>query len=95
MTQRGRITGPPRSFLASGTWPEGTLRADAPVGAGYAAAISRNLAVAIAGMNKSALAEQTDLARSTIHDILTGRTWPDLVTLAKLEDHLDVRLWPR
>ncbi len=34
------------------------------------------------------------LARSTVQDLLAGRTWADLVTLAKLEEVVDAGLWP-
>lgn len=94
MTQRGSIRGVPREFLVTGTWPDGQLRADTPIGVRYAAAITRNLKVAMEGRTQSGLAEEISIARSTLHDILTGRSWPDLSTLAKLEDALEARLWP-
>ncbi len=43
----------------------------------------------------AAVCRDAGLARSTVQDLLAGRTWPDLVTLAKLEDALDARLWPQ
>lgn len=94
MTQRGAIRGVPRDFVASGEWPHGRLRKDAPVGVRYAAEITKNLEAAMEGRTKSGLAEEISMARSTLHDILTGRSWPDLSTLAKLEEALDTSLWP-
>lgn len=38
------------------------------------------------------ITEQAELARSTLDDIVHGRTWPDVVTLAMLAATLDVRL---
>ncbi len=35
------------------------------------------------------------MARSTLYDILNGTTWPDLVTLVALEEHLHVAIIPR
>lgn len=78
----------------SGTWPEGTLRKDTPIGVRYAAEITRNLKAAMDGWTQTGLAEEISIARSTLHDILTGRSWPDLSTLAKLEEALQTRLWP-
>ncbi|HEV2890299.1 MAG TPA: helix-turn-helix transcriptional regulator [Frankiaceae bacterium] len=40
------------------------------------------------------VAREADLARSTLNDIVAGRQWPDVVTVAKLEHVLEVRLWP-
>lgn len=94
MPKRRTVLGPPRDYLASGTWPGGSVAKGAPPAVGYAKEISKRLGAALAERNQSAAAEQADLARSTLHDILTGRTWPDVVTLAKFERLLGVRLWP-
>ena len=40
------------------------------------------------------MAAAAQIDRSTIYDILAGRSWPDTVTLAKLERHLNLGLWP-
>lgn len=61
----------------------------------WAAEFSRRLAGALSGRSKSAVAEEADLARSTIYDLLSGETWPDLVTIGVLEDVLDAELLPR
>jgi len=53
-----------------------------------------NLTEALAGRSISSVAEAVDVARSTLHDVVSGRTWPDFHTLVKLEEYLNVRLWP-
>lgn len=60
----------------------------------YAAEISRRLIAALEGQLQKDVAEAADLARSTLNDIVTGRQWPDVVTVAKLEHMLKTRLWP-
>lgn len=92
--QRRGLEGPPSQFLADGKWPDGSLDAEAPVVAYYAAEISRRLRAALEGQLQKDVAESADLARSTLNDIVTGRQWPDVVTVAKLEHLLQKRLWP-
>lgn len=93
--QRSGVSGPPRGYLAAGDWPDGELVVEAPPGAEYALHISRVLRDALAERSQTDVAERADLSRSTLHDIVHGRTWPDVVTLAKLESTLHVRLWPK
>lgn len=94
MTRRRNLTGEPRQFLASGSWPDGPLVEDAPTAAVYAREISLRLQAALVSRTKVEVAEAADLSRTTLHDMVTGRRWPDVVSLAKLEDVLGVRLWP-
>lgn len=92
---RTRNGGPAAYLRASGRWPNGPLRKDSPTAAYWAAEISRRLATALAGRSKTSVAEQVGMARSTLYDVLSGETWPDLVTIAALEEALEVELWPR
>lgn len=93
MPRRSQLYGVPRDWVARGGWPNGTFYADTPPEVAYAAAISRSLAEAVAGRNKTQLAADMQLERSTIYDLLGGRSWADTVTLAKLERHFGVHLW--
>jgi transcriptional regulator with XRE-family HTH domain len=77
-----------------GEWPEGRLRVGAPVAARYAVQISLRLREAMDARAPGEVAAAADLARSTLHDLLNGRSWPDVVSLAKLEVELNVSLWP-
>ena len=94
MPRRRGVQGPPAEHLAAGLWPDGTPRTDAPLAVAYAQEIATRLQEALEDRTISDVASQASLARSTIHDLLTGRTWPDIVTLAKLEYELGTRLWP-
>jgi len=70
------------------------LRGDAPIAARYAFELSKRLWEATEGRALAVVAEEADIARSTLYDLLQGRTWADLQTLAKLEMTLGSRLWP-
>lgn len=88
--------GGPRAYVkAGGVWPDGPTRLDSPVAVTWAAEFSRRLRDAMAGCSKTAVAEEAGLARSTIYDLMSGETWPDLVTILALEEVLDSELLPR
>lgn len=40
-----------------------------------------------------AIAEAAEIARLTVHRVLNGKTWPDLVTIHRLEKVMEQRLW--
>jgi len=94
---RRGLVGAPRDYLApSGAWPNGPFEKNAPVSVLYAAHIASALDSAIdnAGMTRTAAAEALEIARPTLYDVLGGRTFPDLHTIAKAEQALGVQLWP-
>jgi hypothetical protein len=78
-----------------GSWPNGQFDPEAPEVLAHAVAVSVALSAALEGRNKSEVASEADITRSTLYDILAGNTWADMVTLAKLESCLDTGLWPR
>lgn len=53
-----------------------------------------NLRSVIGGRSARAVAKETGVSHLTILDILAGRTWPDMLTIAKLEAGLKADLWP-
>lgn len=94
MPRRSQEYRTPREWLADGEWPEGTFVEDAPTAVAYAVAISRTLQERLEGRSKAELARRAGIERTTLYDVLSGRSWPDAVTLAKLEEALQTRLWP-
>lgn len=98
MTQRRGVQGPPRAYLEAGeVWPGGRVRAGENPSVvralERAADISVRLAAALDGRSVSGAARDADLARTTLYDIVKGETWPDLVTITKLEDVLETALF--
>lgn len=94
MPRRSGVRGRPLDYLSSGVWPHGKLAAGAPAAAWYARWICLRLEQVLQGRSQTEVASSANLARSTLNDILSGRTWPDIVSLCKLEAVLKVRLWP-
>ncbi|MDT0318561.1 helix-turn-helix domain-containing protein [Streptomyces millisiae] len=86
----------PASYLAHGRWPDGRLRADAPISAVYAQAFARRLREVIdeRGLNPFAVERVTGVNRRTIERTLKGQVLPDFGAIARLEAALDVDLWP-
>lgn len=94
MAQRRKVLGAPADFITRGAWPNGSPSKDAPTALAYAQHVSKRLSEILDGQNISQVALDVDVARSTLYAILAGRTWPDFVTLVKLERAFKVRLWP-
>lgn len=67
---------------------------NAPPAVAYAVAISRRLEEGLGSRSKAGVAREANLERSTLYDLLAGRTWPDAITIAQLEQVLETRLWP-
>jgi hypothetical protein len=86
----------PVDFLAdpAAAFPEGELDVDAPLEAVVAHRLAGRLDAALEGRALSAVCRDAGLNRSTVQDLLAGRSLCDTVTLAKLEATLGVALWP-
>lgn len=93
MVRRRRQT-PPASWVRAGSWPEAELARDAPPEAHVAQSIVKRLNTALVERSVRSLAEEADLAHTTVYDLLAGRTYGDVITIARLEAALNVRLWP-
>ncbi|QXC61619.1 helix-turn-helix domain-containing protein [Aquihabitans sp. G128] len=98
MTQRRGVQGPPKVYLQTGvSWPSRRVRAreSAPIRRAVivSAEISQRLAEALEGRSITATAKAADVARTTVYDLLAGNSWPDVVTIMKLEEALEVTLW--
>lgn len=88
---------PPREYLASGEWPDGTLSKGAPASAVYGREFVRRLRAALEERGNPSLREverQAAVSRRTIERSLRGEVLPDFGALARLEQWLGVDLWP-
>jgi ribosome-binding protein aMBF1 (putative translation factor) len=74
-------------------WPD-TVVDD--VAAAVVQAIARRLNAALdeRGWSRRAAADQLGVNRQTIADVIDGRCWPDVATIARLEAGLNTALWP-
>ena len=84
---------PPTHYMPNEKWPHGTLTPDAPPEAHLAAALAIRLRKHMKGRTLDKMAERTGLGRQTINNILLGKAWPDIRTVARLEVALSKRLW--
>ncbi|MGI5214931.1 helix-turn-helix domain-containing protein [Plantactinospora sp. CA-290183] len=93
---RGRGDNAPNTYVSSGTWPEATLRPDAPVEAHYAQQLARRLAAAMTErpISNRALAKLAGVTHPTIGFILNGDHHADVSTVARLEVALGADLYP-
>ena len=55
--------------------------------------IARKLKARNARKDVYKIAARRGLTPQTIYNVLGGKTWPDLTTIARLEIHFRVRLW--
>ena len=91
MTGRAK-KGSPLDHVVEGEWPDGELDT---VDGEVAAAIARNLRGAMAGRSARSIAGIAGIAHTTVQRILSGERWPDIASIALLEDALKTPLWPR
>lgn len=94
MPRRSSSYRQPVDWLVDGTWPDGEFDAEAPPALAHAVAIANALASALDGLNKSSVCAEANIERSTLYDLLGGKSWADTITLANLERTLGVTLWP-
>lgn len=90
-TKRGRK---PFEYVTDGPWPYAVT--ESHFGAQVAQAVARALAEAMERkkISANALAQESDVNRQVIANVLAGVVWPDLLTVASLEGALEERLWP-
>jgi ribosome-binding protein aMBF1 (putative translation factor) len=74
-------------------WPHAVVD---DVAAAVVQAIARRLADALAerGWSRRTAAGRLGINRQTIADVIEGRCWPDVATVARLEAGLNTVLWP-
>ena len=82
---------PSPAALSPAPWP--TKPSPDPV-AEVARRLVLNLEQAIAGRSIRSVAEAAGLDHTTLLGLLRGRSWPDLATIARLEQGLGADLWP-
>lgn len=87
----------PRDFVApGGSYPNGPWVEGTPVLVRYVASIVDAVANGMRDRRWSVLraSEELGVARQTMHDILSGRTVPDLLSIVRAEQALGRSVWP-
>lgn len=94
MPRRSSSIGRPSDFV-DGEFPDGRVAADAPVGVAEIVEVARRLRdhLARTGTSVSELSRTAGVNRTTVHAILAGRAYMEVVTLARLEAATGERLW--
>ena len=98
MPSRGRLSAHPSDYLADDEpWPHGGLVPNAPPEAHLALAVARRLEAQIvrSGLSLRDAERATGASISALFNILHGRSWGDLPTLARIERGLRIDLWGR
>ena len=78
-----------------GEWPEDPLVDNAPKEALLAQGIAKSFRECCAKQktNANAVARSTGIGSQTVYNLRDGKSWPNLITIARLEIHFDRRLW--
>ncbi|MFC0678427.1 hypothetical protein ACFFGH_11320 [Lysobacter korlensis] len=82
---------PSPAELSPEPWP--ARPSDDPV-AEVARRLVLNVEREIGGRSVRSVAESAQVDHTTLLGLLRGRSWPDLVTIARLERGLEADLWP-
>lgn len=80
----------------SGGWPGGDLEDDAPPEAHLVLQISKNLEKwrnDVGPKQLDVIAERIRVSRTTIENLRWGKTWPDVLVIARLEILFNRKLW--
>ena len=80
-------------IVKGGAFPEGPYLWETPSEVYLAAGLARRLKDKIGKESIRYVAKKAQLSPQTLVNILHGNTWPDLLTIARLEEALGTRLW--
>lgn len=91
---RGRSRSPRELAVDPENWPHADLSGHPAAAVVQAIAAALQEVMAERGLSFRRLAEVSGVNRQTVNDVVVGRCWPDVATIAQLEAGLAVRLWP-
>jgi DNA-binding phage protein len=97
MPGRRGLDGPPISFVPAHPdrrWDEVDLPDGTPAPVVAVQELVRRLRAAMGERSARAVAADAGLQHTTLLALLRGERWPDMATVVKLEQALDVDLWP-
>jgi len=82
----------PASYVASGDWKFG--RVVGPRLVLYAQGFAVAVEDAMGDRTLREVARQAEISHTTLLAVLHGQRWPDMITIAKLEEVFQRSLWP-
>ena len=82
----------PAGYVVRGSWPTGKVVG--PRVATYAQLFAARVSDQMNGRSLRDVARDAGISHSTLHAVIAGDRWPDMVTIAKLEDAFGADLWP-
>ncbi len=82
----------PASYVPGGDWKVGPV--DGPRLVLYAQAFAAAVEAAIGDRTLRDVARQAEISHTTLLAVLHGQRWPDMITIAKLEETFQRSLWP-
>ena len=88
----------PRNYLnkpKTGKWPDGPIVKNAPPEALLALHISTvlNEYCEARGWASQTAGDAAGISQKSMYHLLTGRSWPNLVTILRIEQNLGIQLW--
>lgn len=94
----GGLKSRPRDYLVdpeNGVWPGGAMVADLPPEALLALHIATvlNEFCDARGLSSYTAAASAQISQKSMYHLLTGRSWPNLVTILRVERNLGIQLW--
>ena len=84
---------PATYVVKKGAFPQGPYRSETPWEVFLAAGLARRLKNKIGKESIRYVAKMAGLSPQTLVNILHGETWPDLLTISRLEESLGAKLW--
>lgn len=86
---------PPREYVRSdGYWPIGPFTSDAPVQVHELARLAATLESSLEWRTIVDVAAAANISRFTVSKLLSGEVWPEFFTISRLQEIMDVDLWP-
>jgi hypothetical protein len=86
---------PRMHLIQPGQWPDGEVQeGDGMVPARYAQGLALRLGQAIGSRSFRQIARISGVSHGTVSHVFAGLSWPDLITVARLEWALGQPIWP-
>ena len=95
MPRRKNLEPHPRCYLDGESWTQNSLVPEPPLEAVLVQEMSRRFSKAMAsrGWTIREAAKKLEISETTVFNLLHGKTWPEVPTIARIERNLGLPLW--